>query len=142
MFPGGSTLGSISPSGKWIALTALSNGTWDVFVAPTAHPDTLVRITRDGGLEPLWTADESEIVYRNHRAWYAVSVSTKGEFRAGTPRRLFDGSYRDVPGYSHAITSDGRRHLLLLSSSAQTARRIELVFGWASALRRVTSRAP
>ena len=141
-FPGGSTLGSISPSGKWIALTAVSNGSWDVFVAPTAHPDSLVRVTRDGGLEPLWNADESEIVYRNHRAWYAVSVSTKGVLHAGTPRRLFDGPYRDVAGYSHAMTPDGHRHLLLLGSSEQTARRIEMILGWPTALRRATSKAP
>jgi serine/threonine-protein kinase len=140
-FPGGSTLGSISPSGKWIALTAVSNGTWDVFVAPTEHPDSLVRVTRNGGLEPQWNSDESEIVYRNHRSWYAVSVSTRGALRVGTPRWLFDGTYRDVPGYSYGMTADGHRHLLL-GSSEQTARRIELVLGWPTALKRATSRAP
>jgi Tol biopolymer transport system component len=106
-FPIGSSLASISPSGRWIALTVLSNGRWEIFVAPTARPDTRVRITADEGQEPLWNAREDEIVFRNRTSWYAVAFSGSGGPHVGPPRLLFEGPYHDVPGYSHALMPDG-----------------------------------
>lgn len=140
LFPRGSSLASLSPSGRWFALTALSNGQWEVFVAPTSNPDERIQITRNGGEEPLWSANENEIVYRSRTSWYAVSVSFNDGIQFSQPRLLFDGPYHNVPGYSHALMPDGHRHLLLLGPSEQTARRIEVVLGWGSALRRLAPR--
>jgi hypothetical protein len=56
---------------------------------------------------------------------------------AGRPWLLFDGTYPNLPGYSHALMPDGHRHLLVLGPAEQTARRIEVVVGWAIELRRL-----
>ena len=133
---GANVLTAVSPSGKWIAMTVYVAGVSQVFVAPTDNVDQRVQVSTNGGEEPLWSADENEIVYRFRSTWYSVDASARSAMTFKPPRKLFDGPYYNARGYSHALAPDGRL-LLILGSQARTTKRIEVVTGWFAELRRL-----
>jgi serine/threonine-protein kinase len=126
---------SFSPDGKWIVY-----GTPDppeIYVSNTEHPEERHRISANGGEEPKWSARGDKIVYRSWNQFFSVAISTRDGFHASPPKLLFQGPYANVPGWSHAISPDGRRHLLLIGPPGETATRLVAVTNWFSELRRV-----
>jgi hypothetical protein len=109
----------------------------EVYVASTEHQGERYRISTNGGEEAMWTPSGNQIVYRNRQQFLGVDVTTTNGFHAGRPRVLFEGSYLNAPGWSHAIAPDGRRHLLLVSSQDQTTNRLIVVTDWFSELKRL-----
>jgi Tol biopolymer transport system component len=126
---------SFSPDGRWIAFTDRVQA--EVFVVNTTQPQERHQISTDGGEEPLWSPRGDRIIYRNRRQWLAVDVSTRGGFRVGRPRVLFEGPFLNVPGWSHDIAPDGERHLLLLGPRGETATRLVVVQNWFAELRKL-----
>ena len=133
--PGAVYFMSFSPDGRWIVYAAGDPN--EVYVSSTEHPEERHRISTNGGEEPRWSRRGNRIVYRNQRQWFAVDLSTQNGFRAGKPVVLFTGPYLNVPGWSHDISIDGRRHLLLLGPREETSNRLVAVTNWFSELRRL-----
>ncbi|MCZ6816816.1 MAG: protein kinase, partial [Planctomycetota bacterium] len=76
--------GRISPNGKWIAYSSyLLSGMDEVFVQ--SFPDMTGRwqISTDGGIDPIWAPDGSELFYRKGGAIVSVPVETDSTFRHG-----------------------------------------------------------
>lgn len=126
---------SFSPDGKWIVYHVSEPP--EVYVSSIEHPQERFKISSDGGEEPLWSPKGDQIVYRNGTRWMAVPVSTKGGFKAGKPRLLFEGPYLNVPGWSHSFFPDGQRQLLLLGPQEQTSNRFVAVTNWFAELQRL-----
>jgi hypothetical protein len=60
-----------------------------------------------------------------------VPVSLRPEFKAGTPRLLFEGPYVNVGGLSYDVTPDGRRFLLLEPvEHAASVTHLNVVLNW------------
>ncbi len=55
---------SISPDGRWIVYSATESERLEVFVRPFNRPGPTRRVSTDGGTEPRWSPDGSEIFYR------------------------------------------------------------------------------
>lgn len=131
----GASFPAFSPDGRWVVFTAPDPQ--EVYVASTENPGERYRISTDGGEEALWSHKGDEIVYRNRQQFLGVEVSTKNGFHAARPRVLFEGPYLNVPGWSHAIAPDGRRHLVLLSSQDRTTNRLVVVTNWFAEVKRL-----
>ena len=83
----------LSKDGRWLAYTSLESGVHQVYVCP--FPDTQSgrwQVSTDGGNQPLWAPDGSELYYRNGSAMMAISIQTKPTFLAGAPVKLFEGN--------------------------------------------------
>ena len=119
-----------SPDGRWLAYTDMALGRSEVYIAPTEGMLARIKVSEHGGEEPLWTPDSRSVIYREHDTWWAVDVWASPVPRAGRPRLLFRGRYRQVPGPSHDIAADGRRQLLLLGPPGDSATRLVLVRNW------------
>ena len=72
-------------------------------------------ISINGGVEPVWSPDGSELFYRSGDQVMVVAVDTTGAFRASAPTLLFAGNYDldnsaggvgGVPNYD--VVPDGR----------------------------------
>lgn len=99
---------TFSPDGTQIAWVA--NGA--IYVAPVAaSARESRRLLAQVGDEPQWSADGSEIVFRERNAWYAVTTLAAKAGRA--PTLLFRGSFEQAKA-SWALGPDGR--LLLLQA--------------------------
>lgn len=86
----------LSPDGGRLAL--LSAG--DIWIFD-ARRETLTRITFDGGVHPLWTADGRYIIFQNKGGMYYTSASG-----AGTQRPL---TQRDYLQWPCSLTPDGKQ---------------------------------
>ncbi|MCH7847489.1 MAG: PD40 domain-containing protein, partial [Planctomycetes bacterium] len=83
----------ISPDGRWIAYVSNSSNQDEVYVQRFPQMDGMWQISTDGGKDPIWSPDGSELFYRKREAVIAVPVETEPVFRAGTPEVLFEGKY-------------------------------------------------
>jgi serine/threonine-protein kinase len=126
---------SFSPDGRWIVYMVPDPSA--IVVINLEHPQERHRISTAGGEEPIWSPRGDRIIYRNNQQWLAVDVSTNNGFHASRPRVLFEGPYLNVPGWSHDITPDGQRHLLLLGPREQTSNRLVVVTNWFAELKRL-----
>jgi len=99
-----------SPDGRFLALVSDESGQNEVYVH--AYPDAHRRwtISSAGGTEPTWSADGSELFYRNGDAMMVVALETEPEFDPGVPRALFRKAFRMSPVLTnYDVSSDGQR---------------------------------
>ncbi len=129
---------AFSPDGKSIAYCSGRDGSFQVYVRPYPAMDSVVRVSREFGEEPVWSPRGDELFYRSRNKWMAVSISTEPEFVAGTPRVLFEGPYNNVSGLSYDVAPDGRRFLVLQPQydDAQV-RELHVVTNWFEELKRL-----
>jgi serine/threonine protein kinase len=128
---------SFSPDGRWVALTSNASGQSEVYVAPLPSLAPREKISTAGGEEAIWSRRGDEIVYRSGRRWFSVKIALTGKLSYSRPQFLFEGPFNNVPGWSHALSLDGQRHLLIMGPPEQTATRVNIVTNWFSELRRL-----
>ena len=106
---------AFSPDGRWIAYQSDTSGRQEIYVQPFPGPGTRQVISTNGGKEPVWSPDGRELFYRESTALMAVPVETTDSFRAGLPKRLFDGPYvADNAGHaSYDVSPDGTKFLMI-----------------------------
>jgi serine/threonine-protein kinase len=83
-----------SPDGRWLAYMSDISGREEIYVRPADNPaGGEVLVTVQGGREPRWAPDGSEIYFRSEDGLWAVPVTTAPRFTAGEPELLFTGSF-------------------------------------------------
>jgi serine/threonine-protein kinase len=101
---------ALAPNGRWLAYVSNRTGAPEVWVK--GYPDGVpVRVSRNGGSEPRWSADGRELFYLQQNAMMAVPVETGDEFSFGAPVQLFSEPYFAFPGpyvRSYDVARDGR----------------------------------
>ena len=124
---------AFSPDGRWIAYVSDADAHEgdQVYVRPSDETadTTAIRITPNGGAEPVWARTGDALFYRRGRALHRAVID------AGSvptdPEHLFDGVYLsdplgNLPAYDTA--PDGERFLML--EPAGRARIVHLLTGW------------
>lgn len=53
----------IAPNGQWLAYNCNESGRNEVYVQPFPEPGPRVRVSKDGGVQPSWKGDSSELYY-------------------------------------------------------------------------------
>ena len=103
---------AISPDGRLHAYGSLRTGEAQIWLG--VYPDVGSRpVSRNGGAEPQWSADGSELYFFWGTTMYAVAVTAPAgaAFGFGEVRALFSGNYFFVQGSalsSYAVAADGR----------------------------------
>jgi Tol biopolymer transport system component len=129
-----------SPDGGLIAYTAEESGEKpEVFVRPYPGPGGRVKISgSDGGSEPLWSPDGSELFYRTvSEQLMSAKIVRSPTLSASAPRFVLSTApYRssqaeDYPR-QYAISPDGKRFLFVKAGEMkpQTVDRLQLVTDW------------
>ncbi len=137
---------AFSPDGHWLAYVSDESGRNEVYVIPFLSAQGTAgkrQVSTDGGSEPLWSRDGSELFYRTGDKMMVSSIRTLPAFRADPPQPLFEGVYdkgrESRPDYD--VTADGRRFLMVRAddnSSAPTEFKIAL--NWLDELKRRLSK--
>gem|GEM_PF-847580 len=100
----------LSPAGRWLVYTSDQSGRHEVYVRGFPERGRTLQISTDGGIEPAWSRDGREIIYRWRNEFFSVALKRVGEdLTAAEPEKLFEGNYGSV----HAVRSfdvgpDGR----------------------------------
>jgi len=121
--PATETSPAFSPDGRWIAYVSNKSGRYEIYVRPYPGPGTAERISINGGAEPAWAPDGSEIYYRQGNKMMAVSFRTGRGIQLGNKRKLFDGSFGNaLPNErTYDISPDGKHFLMILTGERKPA---------------------
>ena len=133
--------GALSPDGRWLAYHSDESGRPEVYVQPFPGLGSKWRISREGGVYPLWRGDGKEIFFTTDDGKVmAVDVSSATTFAAGDPKLLFTarlkhGSARALLSRDYDVTSDGQRFLVTVAPGEEVVPPITLVQNWPGALK-------
>ena len=131
--------GTFSPDGLWVAYQSNASGKHQIYVQAFPHPGERWQVSTEGGSDPFWSRNRSEIFYRNGDQFLAVKVETRGSFAAGKPQVLFAGNYdASYPGPNYDVMPDGRL-LMIRTSWESMPRTMVVVLNWQDELLRLTA---
>ena len=128
----------LSPDGRWFAYVSNEGGKDDIYVRSFPGCKKRVKISLDGGTEPLWRADGRELFYREENRMMAVAVSSGDTFQAQRPVELFRGLYLSDPfgNANYDVSSDGQRFLMIQGDSTENGS-LEIILNWLPELERI-----
>jgi serine/threonine-protein kinase len=133
--------GMLSPDDRWLAYVSNESGREEIYVRPFPGPGGKLQISTEGGTEPMWSRDGSELFYRNGNKMMAVAISTEPELAPGQPTLLFQREYEtglsaEFPGSNYDVTPDGRFVMIRIDESSGS-RQIHVVLNWLEELKRL-----
>jgi Tol biopolymer transport system component len=125
-----------SPDGRWLVYNCNESGDMEVYVTQFPGPGGKWQVSTNGGREPKWSADGSEIFYLDSsQNLVTVPVSAGDTFKAGMPETLFGaGLFPLVARNRYSVTDDGQRFLMLSPISGESIRPISVVLNWHAGL--------
>ena len=124
---------AVSPDGRWLAYASDSTGRSEIWVRPLETPGPSVRVSPDGGTEPVWSRNGRELYYLNLTRMLAVSVGAGPQFSFDPPTELFRLNTATVPGEatpSYDVGADGRFVMIASGDSAEVP--ISVVLNWSA----------
>jgi serine/threonine-protein kinase len=142
-----------SPDGRWLAYCSVESGKPQVYVQAFPGPGAKTQVSNEGGTDPVWKRDGSELFFRNGDSMMAVPISKGAGFSAGRPHELWKGRFSHgmssscgpagVSSSNYDVTADGQRFLMIKDEDQDTAtsNQIVVVLGWADELRRIAGKA-
>lgn len=127
-----------SPDGDHFAYVPDEEGSTEVYVRPYPDAGSRVRISTDGGTEPVWRRDGRELFYRSHDRMMSVSTQTAPSFRAGEPETLFEQPFQlDQWGKAnYDVSLDGERFLMVRTTPSTTTC-LPVIVNWFDELKRL-----
>ena len=135
--------GNFSPNGRWVAHASNQTGSMEIWVRPFPGPGAPVRISSDGGYDPVWSRDGTELFYENGaKLMTARVVSETPAFRADRPRLLFEGGFTHDdtdPNIRYFDAAADGRLVMIESTAAAKPASIIVVQHWDRELNRLMS---
>jgi len=125
---------SLSPNGEWLAYVSDQTGRAEVY-AQRYRAGAPLRVSRDGGEQPVWARDGSGLYYKSgSRMMLAPVTITDAGLRVGPPEVLFEGGVMPY-GSQYAertfdVAPDGRLVVMDFGAAA-AAERIVIIQQWA-----------
>jgi len=80
----------ISPDGRWLAYVSDESGSREVWVRPLSGQGGRWQISSEGGSEPIWSKDGTQLFYRQAGQVWVAEIRKAGGFDAGRARLLFE----------------------------------------------------
>jgi serine/threonine-protein kinase len=95
---------AFSPDGKWVAYSSDGTGRLEIWARPFPGAGAPVRVSSEGGHDPVWSRDGNEILFENAGKLISARIrSDTSGLRVEPPRILFEG------GFAHDDTDPGLR---------------------------------
>jgi Tol biopolymer transport system component len=133
--------GAFSPDGQWFAYVSNDEtGRNHIYVIPFLDPEVKRLISgKEGGGEPVWSRDGTEIFYRSGDKMMVVPVRVEPTFSAERPSVLFEGSYVKtqfmIGKQYYDVAPDGQRFLMI--KAREDTSQINVVQNWFEELKRL-----
>lgn len=130
---------AIAPNGLWLAYVSNETGQQEVYLRSYPAGARTVRVSRDGGAEPVWARDGSELYFRVGSTMMAVPVTGEG---SGRPVPLFtlSGWLQGGPDPNYDVSPDGRFVVTRWLEPDAVRTHVHVVLGWAETLRNLVPR--
>jgi Tol biopolymer transport system component len=124
----------VSRDGRWLTYSGNDTGQWEVYLQPFLQPGNRVRVSTNGGSQPRWRGDGTELFYLALDG-AMMSVRTTDPTAPGAPRQLFKTRLGvDPVNDQFDVTADGQRFLVVNPEGQQTTR-LTVLSNWPSMLK-------
>jgi len=128
-------LAELSPDGRWLAYASNESGRYEVYVRSYPELDRKWQISADGGFEPVWSRDGTELFYRDEegRRLISVDVAFEPEFKVGGTEVVLDQPFVPSVGFgrNYDVAPDGRSFLFVRQDLGEVERaRLQVVLNW------------
>jgi Tol biopolymer transport system component len=128
----------LSPDGRWLAYNSNESGRIEVFVRPFPASGGKWQISASGGIEPNWSRDGRELLFRSAGGLRRVSIDTASGFSAGRPELVATGFRSGDNPRSYSPTPDGQRFAALPSwEMDRTVLQVDLALHWDREVKRL-----
>jgi Tol biopolymer transport system component len=129
------TLARLSPNGRWLAYTSNESGSIENYVVAFNGGHGKWQVSVNGGLDPSWSHDGSELYYVDPAySIYAVPVKEgAGALQFGAPQTLV--SSWSAPTTHYQVSPDGKK-ILLYHVSQQVSDSVTVVTNFAAGLKK------
>ncbi len=153
-WPGRASGAVLSPDGKWVAYSSFGSRDDEIFVSPFPNlTDDRVVVSKDGGVQPLWSRDGKELFYVGRNGFPAplmvadvradggkfTVVSRKPVWNSNPPPPLFMSAGAQI-FRNYDLSPDGRRFIVLKdvkpAGAAEAPEQIIIVQNWVEELKR------
>jgi serine/threonine protein kinase len=113
--PANERTGRFSPDGRWLAYVSDETDEYQVYVVEYPEPGRKMAVSIDGGLSPIWSADGTELFFRNGGKLMAAAVTYEPEIGFAPPVEIFEGPYTlDLMGHQRwDVTPNGESFLMV-----------------------------
>jgi hypothetical protein len=135
---------ALSPDGRWLAYSANPTERPEIWVRPYPGPGAPVRVSPNGGVDPVWARNGSELYYyEGATRLMGAAVQPGADFRVAPPALLFEGAYlrgNQPPNYD--VAPDGRFLMLKPPPTAEEpgSQPLTIVVNWVDELERRAQR--
>ena len=133
--PGSQRGASFSPDGRFISYDSNESGQREVYVRPFPNVDDgKWQLSRQGGRDPMWRSDGSEIFFSSQGSMVVASIAYEPVFAAGLPEVLFHDPYYRPPR-PYGVSADGQRFLMVqevpsAENDADAPPQIRVILNW------------
>jgi serine/threonine-protein kinase len=118
----------ISPDGKWLAFTSDATGAHEVYVQNLITPDAArVRISTNGGDNPRWRRDGSELFYLSPQKAIVRVVPHAGEWNDTKTAELFRAP---ADALCFDVSPDGQSFLVTEGTPGAVDGFFHVILGW------------
>jgi dipeptidyl aminopeptidase/acylaminoacyl peptidase len=93
--------GRVSPDGKWLAYQSSESGQLEVYLQSFRTSGGKIRVSTDGGVQPVWSRDGRELYFRSPTHVMAARVISSDDVNVDRPIELFRDSYLRPQGDNH-----------------------------------------
>lgn len=128
---------SLSIDGKWLAYTSDVTGLNEIYMRPYPGPGEEVRVSHNGGSDPLFSKDGRELYYWEGTRLMGIFIDAAGPITTKPPNLLFDSRNLHVLNAIYDVAPDGRFVMIKLSDKAPIPSPIKLIANWTASLRAV-----
>jgi Tol biopolymer transport system component len=127
---------TFSPDGKWLAYDSVESGRIEVYARQFEGPGGKWQISTDGGSQPVWGPDGTELYYvGSDRKLTRVEIETGESLQVGLPEPLFDSMFHPTIMRNHYVSDRGKRFLMVRTTGRETIFPATVVLNWDATLR-------
>ena len=122
---------SLSTDGRWLAYTSDTTGVDEIYVRLYPGPGEGVRVSPNGGSDPLFAKDDSELYYwEGTRLMAAPIESGVTPFTSKPAKALFDSRKLHLLNAAYDVARDGRFLMIMASDKPPTPSPITVIMNW------------
>jgi Tol biopolymer transport system component len=122
-----------SPDGKWVAYSSDASGTDQIYVTPFPGPGPHYQVSKDGGLQPVWSRDGKRLFFTRNNGLEAATV-TLSPFQVTSRETLpITGIGGSRVHANYDVSADGE-HFVVLRRSGPAVSAV-VVHDWMSEVR-------
>jgi serine/threonine-protein kinase len=126
---------AVSPGGRFLAYSTNRTGRYEIYLKPMDGRGSEIQLSTEGGVEPVWGANDRELFYRGSSKMMLVRLSAGNvPSVTGTTTLFRDDFLRSAGSHEYDVFPDGQRFVMIRDRAADVNKGLPMMvmLNWAS----------